>query len=102
MMVLTSCLLIKVKLDGTTFQIEDLMLNAIPDKVNLLQNMSIITISILTLMNNLELLEELKELIHVNSFLKVNSVMKTNGETHLTIKMQSVNMNIALFKTSII
>jgi hypothetical protein len=77
------CLLIKVKLDGTTSQIEDSMLSAILDKENTLQNMFIITISIPKPMSNLELQEVLRVLTQDNSSLKVNSVMKLNGETFL-------------------
>lgn len=82
-MVLMFCLLIKVKLDGTTSQIEDSMLSAILDKENTLQNMFIITISIPKPMSNLELQEVLRVLTQDNSSLKVNSVMKLNGETFL-------------------
>lgn len=82
-MVLMFCLLIKVKLDGTTSQIEDSMLSAILDKENTLQNMFIITISIPKPMSNLELPEVLRVLTQDNSSLKVNSVMKLNGETFL-------------------
>jgi hypothetical protein len=83
------CLLIKVKLDGTTSQIEDSMLSAILDKENTLQNMFIITISIPKPMSNLELQEVLRVLTQDNSSLKVNSVMKLNGETFL------INQNVS-------
>jgi hypothetical protein len=88
-MVLMFCLLIKVKLDGTTSQIEDSMLSAILDKENTLQNMFIITISIPKPMSNLELQEVLRVLTQDNSSLKVNSVMKLNGETFL------INQNVS-------
>jgi hypothetical protein len=79
----TLCSLTKVKPDGTTFQIEDLMLNATPDMESSLQSTFIITISIPKPMSNLELPEELKELMQDSSSLKVNSVMRPNGENFL-------------------
>lgn len=74
------CLLINPKQDGTIFQIVDLTLNKTQDMENIIQNMFIITIYILTYMKSQDKQEELKEHPQTNSFKKVNSLMKPDGD----------------------
>jgi len=74
------CSLIKLRLDGITFQTVDLILNKTPDMENSTQSMSIITISILMLMKNLDKQEEFKEQVQINSFKKANSLTNPDGD----------------------
>jgi hypothetical protein len=58
----------------------DLILNKTPDMENSTQSMSIITISILMLMKNLDKQEEFKEQVQINSFKKANSLTNPDGD----------------------
>ena len=79
-MVLMLCLLIKVKLDGTTFQTEVSMLSATPGMVSSPQSMSITTTSTLEPTSNLEKQEVLRVLTQDSSCQRVNSLTSQSGE----------------------